>query len=109
MKFNCPYWSTATKLDLLAKWILIHSAIYYEYNDNIVTDQMYDDNCYQMVELMKQAKKEGVKPSDTQWCYAFKGFDGSTGFHLMMNLTKAHQGKIKSEAVSVLHKLKYKR
>lgn len=76
MIFKNPYLDTDSKLDLLAKWIIVHSIIYYELDDNIVSDKMFDDNCKQFMELKPYGSKK------YRWRYVMHDFDGSTGFHL---------------------------
>jgi hypothetical protein len=77
MKFSSPYWNNRTKIQLLQRWILVHSFIYYELNKNIVSDQMFDSNSKQLVEL-QEADTKAFKQS--RYYYAMKSFDGSSGF-----------------------------
>jgi len=83
MKFRNPYWSPKTKLQMLERWIIIHSIIYYVYDTNIVPDSMFDNNCNQLV---KGAAKYPEDFKQTKYFYCFEGFDGSTGFHLYNSL-----------------------
>lgn len=89
MEFNNPYAGPIYKMELLQRWILVHSYIYYELNDSIVSDEMYDSNCKQLYDLMKQNKS---KLKETRYCKQFRGFDGSTGFDLI----KKCDGELKS-------------
>ena len=57
--------------------LIIHSIIYYEFDDNIWSDFQYDDTSKKMVELMKSKQF----PKSTFY-EDFKTFDGSTGYHL---------------------------
>lgn len=88
MKFNNPYLDTDSKLDLLAKWIIVHSVIYYELNDNIVSDKQFDDNCKQFMELKRSGSKS------YKWYYVMRDFDGSTGFHLYSKMGLKHRQEV---------------
>jgi hypothetical protein len=64
-------------INRIQRQIIIHSIIYYEFDDNIWSDFQYDDTCKRMVELI--GKKEFKKSTFYE---DFKDFDGSTGYHL---------------------------
>lgn len=59
--------------------IIVHSAIYYEYNDNLITDTTFDNWCKELVQLSTdfpiEAREAGLHRE-------FEGFDGSTGAFL---------------------------
>lgn len=57
MKFHQPFTPTE-KIQLLQRWILVQSFAYYELNENIASDFVYDDNAKQLAELKKQYPKE---------------------------------------------------
>ena len=59
--------------------ILVHSYIYYELNDNIISDSQWNKWAHELVELQRKYPKESssVIHADT-----FKDFDGSTGMDL---------------------------
>lgn len=98
MQFKNPYWSNTQKMNMLQRWILVHSFIYYELNNNIVSDHMYDNNCVHLAELQKKYP-DSFKV--TNYYKAFKEFDGSTGFDLLSKLSKSQLIKIQSEAMFV--------
>ena len=62
--------------------LLIHSCIYYEFNDNLVTDQQYDKWSRELVQLQEEHPEESKA---VRYYKEFKTFDGSTGFHLPKN------------------------
>ncbi len=97
MQFNNPYWSTTQKIELLQKWILVHSYIYYELNDSVVSDCMYDDNVKQLLKLMEN--KQAAKAS--RFYKYFKEYDGSTGFHLYSSLGPALKRSVEMQAYFV--------
>lgn len=59
--------------------ILVHSIIYYKYNDNIISDYTWSKWAKELVELQK------TYPDTAKSCVfakEFEDFDGSTGFNL---------------------------
>ncbi len=61
--------------------ILIHSIIYYRYGTSVIEDTQFDEWANQLAALQMQY------PDIASLCpYAeeFKGFDGTTGYHLPM-------------------------
>lgn len=92
MKFENPYWSIKERIELLQKWILIHSYIYYELNESLVPDIRFDANCRQLVELAKKNKKDF---KESKYSKVFKGFDGSTGFYLFGKLNDSEKENVK--------------
>lgn len=103
MRFDCPYWDDYTKYDLLARWIILHSYVYYELNENLVSDKMYDDNVRQFLELAVDQNRF----KKCAWYYVMHDFDGSTGFHLFKRLEKMDKRTIKRTAQMLLG-MKYK-
>lgn len=101
--FDNPYWSARTKLDLLAKWLIVHSVVYYKLDESVVSDKAFDDNARQYVALAKEAPQ-----TDSKWRYVMHDFDGSTGFHLFTRLTAADQHDILHIASNLVSQLKLK-
>ena len=59
--------------------ILVHSTIYYRFNDNIISDYQWSEWAKELCELQTkypEIAKECILHED------FKDFDGSTGFNL---------------------------
>ena len=59
--------------------LLIHSCIYYELNDNIISDATWSKWAKELVELQKKYPEESLH---TPLFSEFKDFDGSTGMNL---------------------------
>lgn len=91
MIFENPYFTALEKIELLQKWILVHSYLYYQLDKSIVTDYMYDMNCKQLAELMEANKKVAKK---ARYRKCFDGFDGSTGFHLVHRLAEGERARL---------------
>lgn len=96
---NNPYFTVLEKINLLQRWIVVHSIIYYEHNTSIVSDKMFDDNCKQLVTMMQEHDKE-LKMSRLYYCMA--DFDGSTGFDLPSSLNKRDYVYLSSIAKHVI-------
>jgi hypothetical protein len=100
MEFPSPYWSKKTKIELLQRWILVHSHLYYDLNNSIVSDHMFDNNCNTLVSF-QMAFPEEFKES--RYYYAMKDFDGSTGFGYVQNLDPSHFEVITRDAKTLLN------
>lgn len=95
MKFTNPYWKPRTKIELLQRWILTHSFLYYDLNYNVVSDEMFDNNCEQLREFIEKYPKSWKK---SKYYYAMKEFDGSTGFGFVELLNEEHRTNITRDA-----------
>lgn len=62
--------------------ILVHSAIYYIFNDNIVSDITWSHWGLELVELQKKYPDIAEK---VVYADAFRNWDASTGFNLPIN------------------------
>jgi hypothetical protein len=85
MQFMSPYWDEKIKIELLQRWILVHSYLYYDMNTSVVSDEMFDRNSKQLTDL-SDAYPEALKKS--RYYYVMKDFDGSTGFGYTQNLNE---------------------
>lgn len=59
--------------------ILVHSCIYYVYNDNIIPDDLWSKWAKELSQLQEQYPNIA---SRVDYANEFIGFDGSTGYHL---------------------------
>lgn len=59
--------------------VLVHSCIYYVFNENIVSDSTWSGWARELAEL--QEKHPSIA-SRVDYAQEFQDFDGSTGFHL---------------------------
>lgn len=100
MKFNNPYLSDVAKANMLERWIVVHSILYYCQDTNVVSDRMYDMNSKQLVELFESMSlKEKRK---TKYWYVFQTFDGSSGFGLYEGLNFEDREYLSAQANLVL-------
>lgn len=80
--------SNVERINLLERWILFHSYVYYEKNDNIVSDTIYDKNAHI---LAKAIEKYPRSFSKSRYKKFFKDFDGNTGMDLVEKIKKNHK------------------
>lgn len=78
------YWDDITKINYLQRYIIVHSIIYYELNQNCITDKKYDAVCKQLVQMQSSVDESELKK--TEYYYVMHDFDGSTGFDLCSRL-----------------------
>lgn len=78
-------------IDYLQRYIILHSYIYYELNDNIISDKQYDEKARELV------KYKNEYPDLWKQSMYYKQFGddytGATGFTLYHDLDK-HQKEI---------------
>jgi hypothetical protein len=70
------------RCSFLQRKIILHSIIYYELNENIISDQQFDKMCRSLLKGIQYTKD--YKRSD--YFYVFYDFDGTTGFNLYHRL-----------------------
>lgn len=95
MRFANPYFIVVEKMELLQRWIIVHSILYYEHDVSVVTDAQFDSNSRQLVELMQ---KHPQAVSKTKYAYCMHDFDGSTGFDLPSRLNEEDGQKLRADA-----------
>lgn len=95
------YWSDLTKINFLQRFVIIHSLIYYELNESVISDKDFDDVSRYLVELQKKVSDDELKK--TQYFYCMKDFDGTTGFYIKDKLNKKDKEILKHLANVVLN------
>lgn len=94
--YNLPvYWSDKLKCSFLQRVILIHSYLYYEANNSVITDREYDAIAKQLVTIQQKHTVQWIN-NCTQYGYAFYDYDGTTGFDLWHRLITKDKRKILS-------------
>ena len=99
MKFANPYWSPRTRISMLQRWLIVHSILYYELDNSVVSDKMFDSNAKQLVAMQYDYPEDA---QESQYYYVFYDFDGSTGFDLFDRLTDEDKEYLKKIAIFVL-------
>lgn len=74
------------RINLLERWILFHSYVYYELNDNIVSDTVYDKNAHILARAIEKYPKSFSK---SRYRKFFENFDGNTGMDLVEKIKKS--------------------
>lgn len=103
MQFNNPYWSEKLKISTLQRWIIVNSILYYEMNETVVPDKIFDRNARQLVALQNEFEEV---VSETDYGYVFYDFDGTTGFDLYDRLDENDKSYLTTIAFSVLRNYK---
>jgi hypothetical protein len=103
VNFDIPpyiYWSDKTKADYLERAIIIHSIIYYQMSENVISDKMFDNLSKQFLELRNSMQEKEFR--QTEYYELFKDFDGNTGFYLYDGLNKKQKKYLTNIANYVL-------
>lgn len=100
MEFLNPYWNTLTRVEMLQRWILVHSYLYYELDQPIISDSMYDSNSVQLLGYMVKLTKKDL--SNSRYFEAFNNYDGSSGFDLTSKLDTMLLELVKRDAYNLL-------
>ena len=105
MKFP-ESWTTVDKLNYLQRMILIHSYIYYELNENVISDDRYN-KIARLLNKKVQRYKDSSLMKKTMYGYVFNDFtEGSSGFNLIGKLKKKDKRWIDMLARQTLYKYK---
>lgn len=96
MIFKNPYFTNAEKCNMLQRWLIVHSILYYERDSSVISDFDYDANVKQLLNLMSEMSKQELKK--TRFWYVFKDFDGSTGFYFYKRLTEQDRDLLNRDA-----------
>ena len=76
--------------------ILVHSCLYYQFNENLIQDHVYDAWSKELAELIRDYKDEF---RESVYYTAFIGYDGCSGFDLPFS-----DPRIVGVAESLLHR-----
>lgn len=93
--------STQDYMDFLQRFILVHSYIYYELNNNVISDKRYDEKSKTLVRLKNQYPE--LWKSSMYYKQFGDDYNGATGFTLFYDLSKAEKDKIRRIALLVLY------
>jgi len=89
------------KINRRRRQILVHSCIYYELNDNIISDKTFDDWCRELVELHTRYPKESSKCVFQE---VFKNWTGFSGYDLLRG-SAGGWAKLKAEQLLAYRRL----
>lgn len=86
--------TTQEYMDFLQRFIILHSYIYYELNNNLITDKEYDSKSKELVKY----KNEYPELWKTSMYYKQFGdeYNGATGFTLYHDLSERQKEIIRS-------------
>lgn len=80
------YWDDHVKISYLQRRIIVYSIMYYEFDESCIPDYVYDALSRQLVRLQSSVDAAEFKKSD--YYYAMRDFDGSTGYDIPSRLTE---------------------
>lgn len=89
--------STQEYINWLQRFIIVHSYIYYELNNNAISDMMYDKKSKELVEL-KESYPDLWKKSEYYEQFG-DDYNGATGYSLYHGLNEKQQKIIQSIAL----------
>lgn len=75
------YWTDKLKINFLQRVVLIHSYLYYELDNPVWSDMLFDCVSRQLARMQDKHDGKWIK-NKTQYGYCFYDFDGTTGFDL---------------------------
>ena len=105
MKFP-ENWSTVDKLNRIQRMVLLHSIIYYDLNESVITDDYYNKLTRLLAKKVTQYKDKPVFKK-TMYAYVFKDYtDGSTGFDLAHKLKKKDYEYLYTMATHIIKRSK---
>lgn len=87
-------------IDFLQRFIIVHSYIYYELNNNIVSDKFYDEKSRELTRLKHEYPD--LWKSSMYYKQFGDDYNGSTGFTLYHDLDEHQKEIIRSIAYTVL-------
>ena len=99
------YWSDIEKINWLQRRVIVNSIIYYEFNSNVIPDDIYDILSHQLKDMQDLLSEEEL--SQTKYGYIMKGFSGS-GFDLHNKLSLDDYADLSGIAINVIELDKHK-
>ena len=100
MNFPNPYLSNKSKIELLERWLMVQSTLYYKTDTQLVEDYVYDNNGKQLMEYMVKFQRSFRA---SRYHYVFSDFEGSTGFYLYDRLNKYDKQCIDESVICCEH------
>lgn len=88
--------TTQEYIDFLQRFIIVHSYIYYELSDNIISDKEYDERAKELVEYKN--KYPELWKSSMYYKQFGDDYNGATGFTLYHELDEKQKEIIRSIA-----------
>lgn len=89
-------------IDFLQRYIIVHSYIYYELNDNVVDDKTYDKKAKELTRYKNEYPE--LWKSSMYYKQFGDDYNGATGFTLYYDLDDHQKEIIQSIAHSILNR-----
>lgn len=91
MDFSARDFTPQEQIELLQRWVLVHSYLYYQMDISLVTDYRYDSNSRQLFELRCKYPQDW---DHSRYQYAMHDFEGSTGFGMVERLMEKERKSV---------------
>lgn len=99
-------WTVVDKLNYLQRMVLLHSIIYYDMNENVISDEYYNKLTRILAKKVLQYRERPLFRKTMYW-YVFEDYtNGSTGFDLTHKLKKKDREYLEILATHVIKKYK---
>lgn len=82
------------KIDFLQRYIIVHSYIYYELNNNVISDRKYDEKSKELVSLKN--KYPNLWKNSYYYAQFTDDYNGCTGFTFWHNLDDRQRNVIRT-------------
>lgn len=99
MKFVDGRFTVLEEIDLLQRWVLVHSYLYYILDTSVISDHMFDRNCEQLAKYYERCPKDWEA---SRYGYAMGEFTGGTGFGMVEKLLQSEYGSILNDVKYLL-------
>lgn len=99
-------WTTVDKLNRIQRMVLLHSIIYYDLNESVISDADFNKWARLLAKKTLQYKDKPIFRKTMYW-YVFEDYtDGSTGFDLSHKLKKKDYNYLYTLATHVIQRYK---
>lgn len=92
--------TTQEYIDFLQRFVIVHSYIYYELNNNVVSDKFYDEKSKELTKYKNEYPE--LWKSSMYYKQFGDDYNGSTGFTLYHDLDEHQKEIIRNIAYSIL-------
>ncbi len=106
MKFK-PGMTEKEKVEALERIIILHSIIYYEKDESVISDKKFDKLAKLLARKIQQHGEKRIRK--TQYGYVFYDFDGTTGFDLTSRLNDSDRVYLTNLAEHIIQDSKIRR
>ncbi len=85
------HFTVKDKIELLQRFFLVNSYLYYELSTSKISDYRFDEECQQLYQFKKDYPQEY---SEARYSYSMMDFEGNTGFGYVERLNEKDKESI---------------